>query len=247
MPLTLADLTVQTTDGTGSFDALMRSVKAHLEQEFLKNRIKGPEYSTVYLASLQLAMQTGLTFLLQKDKHDVEVQLLQAQLALVTQQTANAVIEGANLTKQGEMLVVQKALTTQQVANLTAEALNIPKQGAVLDGPTCKLDAEFTLLQSEITKTDQEIALLAQKTATEKAQTQALGVDVDSVIGRQKALYGAQTAGFTRDAEQKVAKLFADVWSVQRTTDETLLPGPAGLDATAIAAVITKLRAGIGA
>lgn len=315
--LTIADLTAATTNGAGIFDVLMRATKAHLEQEFTQGRIKGAEYSTVYLSSVELAMQTGLAFLLQKDKNALEADLLakqillaqvqvekaQAELAIleatqlkipaeiaqieaqtsligqqetnlvaeglnipkqgvvldnqasklvvetahIVQQTANALVENANLTKQGELLGVQKLHIIQQTENLAAEELNIPKQGLVLDGQKCKLDAEFDLIQTQNLKTTEEIGLLAQKTATERAQTQALGVDDNSVIGKQKALYGAQTTGFTRDAEQKAAKLFADVWSVQRTTDEAFPADTAGLANTDIAAVINKLRAGIGA
>lgn len=342
--LTVADLTGATTAGSGVFDVLMRAVKAHLDQEFTQSRIKGPEYSTVYLGSLELAMQTGLNFLLNKDKQDLEAQLLAkqielaevqvqkaeaelailqatqlkipaeiahleaqtalveqqtlnavkegalldlqdekltaetahitAQTALVTQNTANAVIEGANLTKQGDLLAAQRlhiiqqtenlaaeelnipkqgavldAQAThvgQQTTNLIAEALNIPKQGLVLDATKCKLDAEFDLLQAQTLKSAEELNLLTQKTATEKAQTQSVGVDADSVIGKQKALYAAQTTGFTRDAEQKAAKILADAFAVQRTTDEALA-APSGLDAGAISAVLGKLRAGIGA
>ena len=82
---------------------------------------------------------------------------------------------------------------------------------------------------------------------TEKAQTTALAVDADSVVGRQKGLYLAQSTGFTRDAEQKAAKLLADSWSVRRTTDDTVEANPAHLGDTHIARAIDKLLAGVGA
>ena len=50
-PIALADLTTSLVDGEGVFDVLMRANKAHLEQEFIKGRIKGPEYAQVYLGS----------------------------------------------------------------------------------------------------------------------------------------------------------------------------------------------------
>ena len=80
MSLTVNDLTLATLDGTGVFDVLMRANKAHLEAEFKKDRIKGPEYATVYLGSLESVMQTALQFLLNKDKSDLEAQLIQAQI-----------------------------------------------------------------------------------------------------------------------------------------------------------------------
>ena len=53
VPLVTGDLTEATLGGNGVFDVLMRANKAHLESEFQKNRIKGPEYSQVYLGSFE--------------------------------------------------------------------------------------------------------------------------------------------------------------------------------------------------
>jgi len=211
--LAIAELTDATVGGTGVFDVLMRANKAHLEQEFTQGRIKGPEYATVYLGALDSVMQTALAFLLQKRKNDLEAQLLEKQIALVTQQTANAVLEGA-------VLVAQE----------------------------CKLRAEFDVLEQTKLKTVQETALLTQKIATERAQITSLGVDEDSVVGRQKGLYLAQTQGFTRDAEQKVAKILVDSWNVRRTTDEgTVADGTNMLADTSVGRAVNKLLAGVQA
>ena len=219
-PLTVNDLTQASLEGTGVFDVLMRANKAHLEAEYSKNRIRGPEYSTVYLGALESVMQAALQFLLNKDKVDLEAQLIQAQIEkvnaeidLVVQQTANAVIEA-------EVLRAQK----------------------------CKLDAEFDILLQSKLKTAAEVTLLGQKTQTEKAQTIAMGVDTDSVIGRQKVLYAAQAAGFERDAEQKAAKLMVDSWNVRRTTDEgTVADATNMLHDPAVGRAVNKLLSGVNA
>lgn len=85
-PISLESLTTTTLDGTGVYDVLMRANKAHLDAEFGKNRIKGAEYATVYLGSLQSVLTASITFLLQKDKNDLEVQLLKIQLLLANKQ-----------------------------------------------------------------------------------------------------------------------------------------------------------------
>ena len=295
--ITLADLTTETLIGTGVFDALMRTNKAHLEAEFTKNRIKGPEYSTVYLGSLEAVLAASVQFLLQKDKAYLEaalieqqmllaqaevlkttatiaqieaqtlligqqilnaqaelailqanvlkipseIALLDKQVLLTGQQTTNLAAESLNIPKQGVVLDKQALLTTQQVANLVAEGLNIPKQGTLIDkqvldtvqktanaviegtvlvAQECKLKGEFDLITAQRLKTDQETSLLLQKVATEKAQISSLGVDADSVVGRQKALFVAQTKGFARDAEQKAAKIMVDTWNTRRMTNE---------------------------
>jgi hypothetical protein len=211
--LAVTDLTQGTLAGEGVFDVLMRANKAHLDAEFDKNRIKGAEYSTVYLGSLTQVMQTALQFLLTKKKEDLEAQLLTKQIALTEQQRLNAIAENA-------VLVAQE----------------------------CKLRAEFDLIQANILKANQETSLLSQKVATERAQVIAMGVDDNSVIGRQKSLYQAQTDGFKRDAEQKAAKLMVDSWNVRRTTDEgTVADGVNLLNDATVGRAVTKLLAGVGA
>lgn len=208
-----ADLTTQTVNGTGVFDVLMKAAAAHLEAEFSKNRIKGTEYSEVYLGAMTQVLQTAAQFLLTKQKASLEAELLTKQIALVEQQRLNAVTENT-------VLVAQE----------------------------CKLRAEYDLTMANILRTNEEIALLTQKTATERGQTQALGVDADSVLGRQKALYVAQSDGFKRDAEQKAAKVLVDSWNVRRTTDEgTVADGTNMLNDAAVGRAVTKLLSGVGA
>lgn len=267
--LTIADLTTASVAGGGIFDVLMRSVKAHLDEEFKKGAIKGPEYSAVYLGSLNLAMQTGLSFLLQQQKTGLEISLLEKQLELAAVQVDKAEIELAMLTaSQAKIpaeiaqLEAQTLLIGQQRTNLVSEnlgivaktaltnqqALNALTEDLVLTAQKCKLQAEFDLTEATKLKTNGEIALLAQKTLTERAQVLALGVDADSVVGRQKALYVAQTSGFTRDAEQKAAKLLVDTWNVRRTTDEgTVADGTNMLNDVAVGRVVNKLLTGVGA
>ena len=268
-PITLNDLTLATLDGTGVFDVLMRANKAHLEAEFKQNRIKGPEYSTVYLGSLEAVMSTALQFLLQRDKNNLEAGLLEQQILLaqaevlkanaavelLREQILNTIVErdillGNKNKVDAEIaqLTAQTALTGQQTTNLMSEGLNIPKQGAVLDGQKCKLDAEFDLLKSTNLKTAEEIQLLLWKTNTEKAQTLGMGVDDNSVIGKQKLLYTAQTAGYQRDAEQKTADLMAKTWMARRTTDEaTVADGVNMLNDAAVGRAVNKLLSGVGA
>ena len=209
----LSDLTQASLTGEGAFDVLMRATKEHLEAEYRAGHIKGTDYATVYLGSLTQVMQTALTFLLAKQKTDLEAQLLQKQIELTNQQRINAEVEMT-----------------------------------VLQAQKCKLDAEFDLLKEQSLKGAAETALLTQKVVTERAQTLAVGVDADSVLGKQKALYQAQTDGFTRDAEQKAAKLMVDSWNVRRTTDEgTVADGTNMLNDYAVGRAVTKLLAGVRA
>ena len=219
-PSALAELTTATLDGAGVFDTLMRANKAHLEAEYTKGRIKGSEYATVYLGSLEAVMNAALQFLLQREKSMAEIALVEAQTAKVN----------------AEILLVE-----QQRLNAVIEA-------TVLTAQKCKLDAEFDVLMQTKLKTAQETELLLWKVNTEKAQTIALGVDDNSVVGKQKLLYAAQTTGFARDAEQKAAKLMVDSWSVRRTTDEATVADAVNvLNDAAIGRAVNKLLTGVGA
>ena len=187
---------------------------------------------------------------------------IEAQTLLVGQQKTNLIAEALNIPKQGLLIDANKAQVTQQTDNLlsqkaqviaqtelvTQQKANAILEGTVLVAQECKLRAEFDLIESNTLKSAQETALLTQKTATEKAQITALGVDGDSVVGRQKALYVAQTDGFKRDAEQKAAKLLVDTWNVRRTTDEgTVADATNKLNDLNVGKAVQKLLDGVGA
>lgn len=225
--IALNELTEAKVEGTGVFDVLMKASQAHLEAEFKKNRIKGTEYSQVYLGSLTAILEASLQFLLSKQKADMEAQLLAKQILLTEQQT-----------RQAE---AQTALITQQTSNAIIEGENLEKQG-------CILSAQFDLLMEQKLKTEAETGLMNQKIATERAQTVEAGVDANSVIGRQRSLYQAQSDGFKRDAEQKAAKIMVDTWNVRRTTDEgTVADSTNKLHDVSVGRAVGKLLDGIGA
>lgn len=373
-PIKVEDLTTASISGTGVFDILMRAHKAHLDQEFSLNRIKGPEYSTVYLGSLEAVLQNAVAFLLQKDKAaldallveqqielakieaqktlaelailtanlakiPVEIELLVAQkdltiqqgtkivaevaytnaqkdlvvlqgqkipaeiallgsqklltdgqvtkipseIALTTAQKDLVVLQGTKIPSEIALTVAQKelvvlqgtkipseiSLTTSQKTLVDAQATKIPgeilqttaqttllgqqytnavTENTVLVAQECKLRAEFDVMMATKLKTAEETEVLRWKGITEKAQTLGMGVDADSVIGRQKALYMGQTDGYKRDAEQKTAKIMADTWNVRRTTDSAEPPNSVNqLENAYIGRAVSKMLAGIGA
>lgn len=267
-PILLADLTLASVQGTGVFDILMRATKEHLEQEFKQNRIKGTEYATVYLGSLNTVMGQSVQFLLSKDKAAFEAALVESQVRLAeaqilmaeaqrrlveaqilketndreltTAQTAKVVRETLLINTQELQLVAQTALVTRQ-------ALNAVIEGEVLTAQKCKLQAEFDLTVANTVRTGTETSLMTQKVLTERAQVTTLGVDADSVIGRQKALFAAQSAGYARDAEQKVAKIMLDTWSVRATTNDLTTANDTNkLTDASLGSAVIKMLNGVG-
>lgn len=136
-----------------------------------------------------------------------------AEIALVGNQADKVQSELELIDEQKLNVIVEKAFTVQRTANAVIE-------GTVLEATECKLKAEFDVLVETKAKIAAETALLTQKRVTEVAQVNSAGVDSNSVIGKQTQLYGAQIAGFQRDAEQKAAQIMANSWGVRRTTSE---------------------------
>lgn len=233
-PPTLADLTTATVAGTGVFDVLMRANKAHLDEQFTLGRIKGAEYATVYLGSLEQVLNSSVQFLLTKDKIGLEATLLEKQIALAD----SALLKAA----------VDLDIAETQLLIAVEQKLNIEAERTVLVATECKLRAEYDVLMETKLKTAQETLLLTWKVTTEKAQTSDVGVSADSVIGKQKVLYQAQSDGFARDAEQKTAKVMVDSWNVRRTTDEATTANVTNkLDDAAVGRAVEKLLTGVGA
>jgi hypothetical protein len=108
----------------------------------------------------------------------------------------------------------------------------------------------FAQVVDASTRTTAEVALLDQKTKTEKAQIMDdlsySGTLINGLVGKQKDLQTQQANGFIRDAEQKALKIILDTWSVSKSVVGTSLPAPEGALNDDISDMITKLRAGIG-
>jgi hypothetical protein len=163
MAITNDQLTEATLDGNGLFDLLMRSVKTHLDDQYTKGRIKGPEYAEVYLGTLQTILQNATGFLLERDLKDLERQILEvklqqallekdkvaAEILLVNAQVTLAEAEKLKVDADILRINAQTDLAEQQAANLALEAANIPKIGAKLDAETLLIGQQKSNLAAE--------------------------------------------------------------------------------------------------
>lgn len=150
-------LTEATVGGNGLFDTLMRAAKAHLDQEFSQNRIKGPEYSQVYLGSLTQILQTSASFLLEQRKSDLEEQMLEAQIAetnarvlLVNAQTALAEQQKLNAENEWKLLDEQRAKLVAETDLLKEQALNAQADRSILEQEKLKITAEVALMGERV-------------------------------------------------------------------------------------------------
>lgn len=205
--LTNADLTTEAIDGTGTFDIMMRAMKAHLHEEYSKNRITGQEYTKVYIAGVETAMGQGIQFLLQRDL--VFWQAQQAQLAALT---ARLAFETAKM----------------QLATAKFEALNAKSTYGLTKMKISSESMAYCSAKYQLENTfPQQLLLLKEQTEAQRAQTlntRSDGAAIAGLLGKQKDLYTQQITSYQRDAEVKAAKIFSDAWIVMKGIDEGLTP-----------------------
>lgn len=179
---------------------------------------------------------------------DREIQTMDLTDQMITAQTLQQKAETLNTTQQLLNLKSQDLLINAQVAQQKAATINTGQELLNLQAQECLLKAQYDLAMLTKLQTTAQTVLIQQKTATERAQTVETGVDDNSVIGRQKILYKAQSDGFQRDAEQKAAKLLTDTWNVRRTTDEgTVADATNMLNDATIGRAVLKMLTGVQA
>lgn len=240
--LTNAELTTKTVDGDGIFDVIMSSLSAHLKAEYNAGRITGQEYSKTYIALTQTAMQVAVQFLLARDAAYYQ--------ALLAQRQARAA-ESEMVTARVNLEIARAALVRGQYEANTAEAnyglikMKIATEDASYAGIALD-NAGKEFAQTNILPRQKD--LLQEQIEVQRAQTQNTRTDtlaVDGLVGKQKELYSQQITSYQRDAETKVAKMFADAWITQKTMDEGLL-APTMFQNTKVDEVFTKLRSNVG-
>jgi hypothetical protein len=155
---------------------------------------------------------------------------------------------------QAAKVVAEVDLAEGQTAKLLTDATDQAR----------KLDSDITVNVQQIDKMEGEVLLLGQRTISELAQTSATvhtntdivgntnpWLNASSTVGgtskEQQDLYNAQTEGFARDAEQKLAKIMVDTWSIRMSQDEGTAVEPANLHDQSINDVLYMAKANINA
>lgn len=218
--ITISEVTEGTIDGNGAFDEIQKAFNAHLLNEYQKNRIKGTEYSQVYLGGMQAAMENAIAYVLGRQKADKEAELI-AEKIVTEGKIQDKIDQEIELLKQ--TIEKMKFEIKEMEARVWVTKAQV-SQNAGITAPPSNIQVAGGVLGEAILKTKAEIGLLTQKTVTELAQTNAgaARVNNNSVVGKEILLRQRQADGFLRDAEQKLAKIAGDSYNVQFTT----LDGP---------------------
>ncbi|MGL4616523.1 MAG: hypothetical protein ACRCVV_22050 [Shewanella sp.] len=267
MAVNIEELTKGSVDGTGVFDTLMRAVAAHLDKEHKSSRITGADYTQVYLGSLTAVLEQSTNFLLQSEqikkqialidaqikntekntelvaaqirKMDAEVKVSEQQVLLMKEQTANTIQQTRLVSQQVTNAEKELEIATEQILKIKAEV-------KLIDQNVINTKSQDLLINKNLSKIDVENELLNQKIETEKAQTEGTSTSVQGVLGKQMLLLDKQAEGFDRNAEQKLAKILVDTWTVRQTTDGAVVDKN-GLADAEINNVLNIAKKGVGA
>lgn len=113
--IVITDITTGAVNGTGIFDKLMASVKTHIQEEYDNGRIKGPEYSQVYLGALQSVLSQSVQYALQEKQTEAQVDLLVEQKKVAYVDRVIKDKEAAALGMDKVVRVANTAATTEEV------------------------------------------------------------------------------------------------------------------------------------
>jgi len=130
-----------TVAGTGIFDVLIDQVEIRLDAQYLKQRISGTDYATVYLGAMTAVLQQSIAFALQQEEAGLNADKVTEEINTTIGATAKMYAEIA--------LLDQKQIT--ELAQTT--------------------DPTGGLAKAQFDKIGSEKLLLDEKTTTETGQT----------------------------------------------------------------------------
>lgn len=264
--LDLNKLTRGSVEGQGTFDTLMRAVSSHLESQFDGGKITGSDYANVYLNTISTTLNQSVQFLLGAEQLKYQVLLLQEQIAATKANTDLIKAQIRNMDANTNVSIKQLVVMDKEISQITANTIltnkqieNITKDIEVksaqislnevqkLLGEQQRINAvsENAVIQNQGSKVVAETALLHQKKVTEEAQTQGSRDTVKGLLGANMVLLHKQAEGFDRNAEQKLAKMLIDTWTVRQSTDGAKVDTN-GLSDSEINKVLNKAKSGIG-
>ena len=195
------DLTTSQVGGTGVFDQLMLSSTAHLLVEYNKNRIKGTEYSKVYLGAMDSAMSQSIAFILGRQRADKEADLIDEQIGKAKEETLLVIAQTAKL-------MAETDLTKEQTKNAV-------KQGVILDLEDDKVQAEIDLMGKQEDKMDQEILMSTQQVLNLQYEGDVLQLQDDKI---QEEIYLIQENVTKTAAEARMLIERADNYQTEIDT-----------------------------
>lgn len=217
--LSEASLTSREPQGSGMFDALMESLKAHLREEYEKDRITGAQYAEAYISMTGMALQNATQYLLGREQVKWQSVLLQRQAQTAALQVTAARV-GLEATKadlatarvKAKAVEADYALSKLRLANEDANWLLAQSNLALSEIQTDKAQYELDYLlpvqkaslEGDVsTKTAQRDQILYETASILPVQRDKLDSEVAIQTYQLSHLFPAQVAGLTADTLSK--------------------------------------------
>lgn len=186
-----------------TFETVNTATAKLLKAEFDAGRITGAKYADLYMAMLQSSMQTALQFVLNKDMSFFSAAKMQADAI------------AAN--NQNETMRLQAMLGR---ANYALTKMKLATEDSAFGVSEYQRE---TLLPAQL-------ALVNEQKEAQRAQTLGTRSDgttpVAGLLGKQVALYEQQKQSYIEDIKIKASKIFADLWTIQKTVTGDILNPP---------------------
>ena len=112
----ITDVTTGAINGTGVFDKLMSTVKAHITEQYDKGRIKGQDYATVYLGALQGVLAQSVEYVLREKLTEVQIEAAVKDIELKTAQIDSINIEHVIKDKEATALGLDNVVKNREEA-----------------------------------------------------------------------------------------------------------------------------------
>jgi chromosome segregation ATPase len=147
------DLTTGALNGKGLFDLLMGATKEHLMEEFNSQRLRGTDYSKVYLGSMESALANAVQYL-------VGVGLIDAQLDKIKAETELIQVQ---IKKEKELLPLQTAKIEAEIAHTKAQTHQIFEQIKLIPYEIDKIEADVKVTKAQVKKLVKDKDLVSEQ------------------------------------------------------------------------------------
>lgn len=163
-----------------------------------------------------VAQEQVLNMRVQRDQMLAEIVMLDKQAEKLDEDILTA-------RQQVLLITAQVALTEQQVINLRSELTRMEKEIELMTQKILTAQEEVNVTRNTALKIEAETDYTEQRTVTERAQVYDYLADgitaIAGSVGKQNLVYQRQADGFIRDAEQRAAKIYTDMWSIAKSAD----------------------------
>lgn len=186
--LDVEKLTTGAVNGSGAFDKLMMSVKAHLDEQFQKGRITADQFARAYVEMTTAAMSAGVQLVL-------GAETTRWQAALIQAQARKAEIDAVQAAVQLELTKAQYALILVQIVGEDVKWRVAEAQIGLTEAQADLAEKQVELTDKQIDQAEEQIGLTREQKETTRAQTsdtRSDGAAVTGSVGKQKALVDAQ-------------------------------------------------------